>query len=578
MPADRCRTDGQWVEVERVLLEPADRAANLPEETASKPLLVWVKGFALGEAAPGEECEVETMTGRVVRGRLSALDPAYTHTFGSQPSEIAGSGATCARALAHTVRRRVSDVAGRTEAIMARKGEIMRRALGMDYAEFERPIAFDYEAMMAAHGYSLADIVAIQARPAWAPRPCSSCATSPTSCARTPSRPRRAHLREGRGRQHGGLVQGPACVHEHPRGPGEKGYAGVIAATSGNYGAAVASQAARASLKCIICQEAFDSTHLGQPEIIEKARLCEAFGAEVVQMTVGPELFAHMLELLDETGYFAASLYSSFGVSGIETLGFEIAEEMRGAYRRAADARGHHARGRRQHHRHRAGLKRAGATETEIVSASVDLSGLHMASDTDFNRKSFTTGHTGFGVPFATWPDRADVPRNAARSLRYMDRYLTVSQGEVFYVTEALAKLEGLERGPAGNTAMAAAMSLARDLPRDATVVVQETEYTGAGKHHWAQLNFARERGVEVRAATRARTCPGSRSSSRRRPSRSARPRWTSAGCAAATCATRSRTRPRATSPPRRTSRSSPRTRTPPRRRSRRSSPALKEA
>ena len=132
-----------------------------------------------------------------------------------------------------------------------------------------------------------------------------------------------------------------------------------------------------------------------------------------------------------------------------------------------------------------------------------------MASDTDFNRKSFTTGHTGFGVPFATWPDRADVPRNAARSLRYMDRYLTVTQGEVFYVTEALAKLEGLERGPSGNTAMAAAVSLARDLPRDATVVVQETEYTGAGKHHWAQLNFARENGVEVRAGDPADNVPG---------------------------------------------------------------------
>ena len=146
------------------------------------------------------------------------------------------------------------------------------------------------------------------------------------------------------------------------------------------------------------------------------------------------------------------------------------------------------------------GLERAGATDTQIISASVDLSGLHMASDDDFNRKSFTTGHTGFGVPFATWPDRADVPRNAARPLRYIDRYLTVTQGEVFYITEAMAKLEGLERGPAGNTAMTAAVSLARDLPRDATVVVQETEYTGAGKHHWSQLNFAREMGVEVRA------------------------------------------------------------------------------
>lgn len=91
MSADRCRV-GQWVEVERVLLEPADRAANLPEETATKPLLVWIKGFARGEAALGEECEVETVTGRNVRGRLSDLDPAYTHTFGSQPPEIAGVG------------------------------------------------------------------------------------------------------------------------------------------------------------------------------------------------------------------------------------------------------------------------------------------------------------------------------------------------------------------------------------------------------------------------------------------------------------------------------------------------------
>jgi hypothetical protein len=216
-----------------------------------------------------------------------------------------------------------------------------------------------------------------------------------------------------------------------------------------------------------------------------------------------------MLELLDETGYFAASLYSSFGVSGIETLGLEIVNEMRLATGKDPDAVViTHAGGGNTTGTAR-GLKRAGATDTQIVSASVDLSGLHMASDTDFNRKSFTTGHTGFGVPFATWPDRADVPRNAARSLRYMDRYLTVTQGEVFYVTEALAKLEGLERGPSGNTAMTAAMSMARTMPTDATIVVQETEYTGAGKHHWAQLNFARENGVEVRLGDPKESKPG---------------------------------------------------------------------
>ena len=94
------------------------------------------------------------------------------------------------------------------------------------------------------------------------------------------------------------------------------------------------------------------------------------------------------------------------------------------------------------------GLAKAGAGDTQIVSASVDVSGLSMASDADVNRKHVTTGHTGSGVPFATWPDRADVPRNAARALRYMDRYLLVKQGEVFFIIEALAQLEGMERGP----------------------------------------------------------------------------------------------------------------------------------
>jgi 2-amino-4-ketopentanoate thiolase beta subunit len=56
---------------------------------------------------------------------------------------------------------------------------------------------------------------------------------------------------------------------------------------------------------------------------------------------------------------------------------------------------------------------------------------------------------------------------------------------------------------------MAAAMSLARTVPRDATIVVQETEYTGAGKHHWAQLNFAREQGVEVRLGDPTENVPG---------------------------------------------------------------------
>src|SRR5690606_10297622 len=102
-----------------------------------------------------------------------------------------------------------------------------------------------------------------------------------------------------------------------------KGYKGVIAATSGNYGAAVASQAAMRGLKCIVVQEVYDSRKVGQPEILEKARKCEAFGAEVVQLTVGPELFYVFLRLLEETGYYNASLYTPTAIAGIESLGYE---------------------------------------------------------------------------------------------------------------------------------------------------------------------------------------------------------------------------------------------------------------
>lgn len=145
---------------------------------------------------------------------------------------------------------------------------------------------------------------------------------------------------------------------------------------------------------------------------------------------------------------------------------------------------------------------------TKIIGVSVDLRRLHMASDGDFNRKSFTTDHTGFGVPFAVNPKRTDVPRNAARPFRYMDRYLRVSQGEVFYATELLAALEGIERGPAGNTSLAAALKLARELPED-NVVVQETEYTGAGKHPTVRLTFAKDMGIEIRRGNPRGNLPG---------------------------------------------------------------------
>ena len=193
-------------------------------------------------------------------------------------------------------------------------------------------------------------------------------------------------------------------------------------------------------LRSIIIQECFDSKGVGQPEIIEKARACEAYGAEVIQLTVGPELFYTLLSVLEDTGYFNASLYSPYGIAGVETLGYEIAMQCREKLGKEPDmvvcthAGGGMLTGTAR------GLIKAGCKNTQVVGASIDLTGLHMASDTQFNKKSCTTGHTGFGVPHASDPDNCDTPRSAGRVLRYMDRYVTVKQGDVMYITEALRR------------------------------------------------------------------------------------------------------------------------------------------
>lgn len=384
-------------------------------------------------------------------------------------------------------------------AVMGRRNEIMKNAIGIDYADFEYPgIGFDYEKMMRETGYTLDEMQKIQSEAGVGNTPLLELKNF-TALARKMApkgKGARIFVKDEAANPSGSFKERRAAnAVYHAK---KLGYKGVIAATSGNYGAAVASQAAMAGLKCIIIQECYDSRGVGQPEIVEKARKCEALGAEVIQLTVGPELFYTFLRVLEETGYFNASLYTPFGIAGVETLGYELAMQFREREGKDPDvvictnAGGGNLTGTAR------GLQKAGATNTEVVGASVNLKGLHMASDEQFNKKSFTTGHTGFGMPFATWPDRSDVPRSAARPLRYMDRYVTVNQGEVFYITETLAQLEGLERGPAGNTSLAAAFVIAQELDEDKIIVVQETEYTGAGKHIQAQMSFARENGIEI--------------------------------------------------------------------------------
>src|SRR5690554_758138 len=215
------------------------------------------------------------------------------------------------------------------QAVMSRRNDIMKKSVGVDYNSFEyEGIGFDYELMMKkASPYSITEIQEIQSKHGVGNTPLKELVNISKLARKIAPKGRgaRIFIKDEALNDSGSFKARRAalsCYHAK-----KQGYKGVVTATSGNYGAAVASQAAKHGLKAIVVQECYDSRGVGQPEIIEKARACEAYGAEVVQLSVGPELFYKFLLLLEETGYFNASLYTPYSILGIETLGYEIVED-----------------------------------------------------------------------------------------------------------------------------------------------------------------------------------------------------------------------------------------------------------
>jgi hypothetical protein len=79
---------GSWVQIKKIILNPEDRANNLPEATKKVPLLLWVKGNLLEDANLGDVVKIKTVTGRVEVGELIKLNPSYLHTYGNYIPEI----------------------------------------------------------------------------------------------------------------------------------------------------------------------------------------------------------------------------------------------------------------------------------------------------------------------------------------------------------------------------------------------------------------------------------------------------------------------------------------------------------
>jgi hypothetical protein len=79
---------GTWVEIEQVVLQPAQRSASLPEDTKKVPYILRVSGFLQSDADLGDLVEIKTIIGRTIAGELKVILPSYAHSFGTVVPEL----------------------------------------------------------------------------------------------------------------------------------------------------------------------------------------------------------------------------------------------------------------------------------------------------------------------------------------------------------------------------------------------------------------------------------------------------------------------------------------------------------
>ncbi len=79
---------GEWVIIHRNILEPEQRAPQVPDDTKKVPLEMWVKGYLNSDAKIGDQVEITTRTKRTETGTLQEVNPYYKHDFGKFVPEL----------------------------------------------------------------------------------------------------------------------------------------------------------------------------------------------------------------------------------------------------------------------------------------------------------------------------------------------------------------------------------------------------------------------------------------------------------------------------------------------------------
>jgi hypothetical protein len=83
---------GTWVELHDVVAPAGERAPQVPPETQQVPLELRVRGWLVADARLDGLAAVSTPAGRRVTGRLAAIQPGHTHSFGPSVPELLAVG------------------------------------------------------------------------------------------------------------------------------------------------------------------------------------------------------------------------------------------------------------------------------------------------------------------------------------------------------------------------------------------------------------------------------------------------------------------------------------------------------
>jgi len=79
---------GEWVRIHKVILQPQERAPQVPEDTKKVLYEMWTKGYLDADAQIGDEVSITTVTDRKEKGTLVEVNPQYEHDFGKFVPEL----------------------------------------------------------------------------------------------------------------------------------------------------------------------------------------------------------------------------------------------------------------------------------------------------------------------------------------------------------------------------------------------------------------------------------------------------------------------------------------------------------